>query len=225
VAQAKAIVRRCLTPEQRDLYHLAPAPPSWCSTAQAWPYDIVSIVDAALDAVEKREIEPRHREALAVVAEAIAHDSNARARIAPILGRFNGIAFNRFLDTQLRGHTTNTLKDVLPLADIAVAFTEEKPDTLRDALDTRGQILFALGRTDEAFADLDKAITLGLRAAGTFYARGRVYELRGNRDAAINDYRESLSLSSSDADYADHVHELARDRLTALGDSPAFLQQ
>jgi WD40 repeat protein/predicted negative regulator of RcsB-dependent stress response len=227
VTRAKSIASRCLTSEQREHYHLALAPPSWCRAEQVWPYDFISIVDAALHAVEQHAVAPRHREVLATIEATIGRDTNVRARIARFNVRFNWIAFAQFLDTQLRGYAVESLNDDLPLANIAVALASERPNALRDAIDTRGQILFVLGRTDEAFADLNKAITLGLDTAGTFYTRGRVYELKGSRDAAINDYRKSLSHSSSDRAYTDYIHLQARERLTALGAAPTseLLQQ
>ncbi|HWE20466.1 MAG TPA: TIR domain-containing protein [Hyphomicrobiaceae bacterium] len=38
IDEAKAIAPRCLTAAQRQLYHLAPAPPLWCTAMQKWPY-------------------------------------------------------------------------------------------------------------------------------------------------------------------------------------------
>jgi WD40 repeat protein len=43
VNHAKAIVPRCLTPEQRQRLHLTPSPPSWCRSRQLWPYDAASL--------------------------------------------------------------------------------------------------------------------------------------------------------------------------------------
>jgi hypothetical protein len=66
-------------------------------------------------------------------------------------------------------------------ADKAVALAPEDGNIL----DTRGQILLVLGRTEEAFADLDKAIPLGTNYVGTYFVRGRARDLKGNRDPAI----------------------------------------
>jgi WD40 repeat protein len=38
VDRAKAIVLRCLTPEQRSSFYLSPDPPGWCYTMKKWPY-------------------------------------------------------------------------------------------------------------------------------------------------------------------------------------------
>jgi hypothetical protein len=39
VDTAKSIVPRCLTPDQRQRFHLAPEPPRWCHTMRLWPFD------------------------------------------------------------------------------------------------------------------------------------------------------------------------------------------
>ncbi|MEQ1712545.1 MAG: hypothetical protein ABL908_14245, partial [Hyphomicrobium sp.] len=44
IADLQAAVPRCLTPAERQLYHLAPSPPRWCGNNQKWPYDAVGAV-------------------------------------------------------------------------------------------------------------------------------------------------------------------------------------
>ena len=39
VETAKATVPRCLTPTQRQRFHLSPTAPRWCYTTKLWPYD------------------------------------------------------------------------------------------------------------------------------------------------------------------------------------------
>jgi WD40 repeat protein len=39
IDRVRTDVPRCLTPEQREQFHLAPEPPSWCRTLHKWPYD------------------------------------------------------------------------------------------------------------------------------------------------------------------------------------------
>jgi WD40 repeat protein len=39
VETAKSIVPRCLTPTQRQRFHLAPDAPRWCYSMQLWPFD------------------------------------------------------------------------------------------------------------------------------------------------------------------------------------------
>jgi tetratricopeptide (TPR) repeat protein len=98
-------------------------------------------------------------------------------------------------------------------AERAVAFA---PVT-STILDTRGQIYLALSRIDEAFADLDRAISSGYtQGVGTWYARGRVYELKGNRSAAISDYRHAIEMQARN-EYERSASAKARERLTALG--------
>jgi hypothetical protein len=43
-----------------------------------------------------------------------------------------------------------------------------------------------------------------------------VHELKGNRDAAITDYRKSLAVEAR-SDYSKHGHTQSRARLQALG--------
>jgi len=54
------------------------------------------------------------------------------------------------------------------------------------------KIYLALGRVDEALADLDQAIDLGIEGIGTLYARGRIHELKGELAAAITDHRSAI---------------------------------
>jgi hypothetical protein len=39
VDTTKSIVPRCLTPAQRQRFHLAPDAPRWCYSRQLWPFD------------------------------------------------------------------------------------------------------------------------------------------------------------------------------------------
>jgi WD40 repeat protein len=39
IDRVKAEVPRCLTPEQRQRFLLAPTPPRWCAAMHKWPYD------------------------------------------------------------------------------------------------------------------------------------------------------------------------------------------
>jgi hypothetical protein len=36
---AKSTVTRCLTPLQRQRFHLGAEPPDWCHTKKLWPFD------------------------------------------------------------------------------------------------------------------------------------------------------------------------------------------
>jgi WD40 repeat protein len=39
VDRVKVEAPRCLSPEQRRRFFLAPTPPSWCAEMHKWPYD------------------------------------------------------------------------------------------------------------------------------------------------------------------------------------------
>jgi WD40 repeat protein/Tfp pilus assembly protein PilF len=87
--------------------------------------------------------------------------------------------------------------------------------------DTRGQIYLALGRIDEGLSDLNLAIQYGYKNdAGTWYGRGRIYELKGNRDLAIAEYRHAISMDPGENEYQKSAMEKARERLSALGAPP-----
>ena len=89
-----------------------------------------------------------------------------------------------------------------------------------DILDTHGEILFALGRTDEALKDLDEAISRGLNFAGALYIRGRCYEIMGKTDEAIADYRQAARNAAADQE-GNLVLAQAQERIKALELLPA----
>jgi uncharacterized caspase-like protein len=68
---------------------------------------------------------------------------------------------------------------------------------------------------DLALADFDKALALDPELAGAYSDRGHAYELKGERDKAIADYRKSLSLKSKQL-YDDKAKDEALKHLTAL---------
>jgi tricorn protease-like protein len=207
IDEAKALAPRCLTAAQRQLYHLVSAPPHWCETMQKWPYD-------ALTLAEEHMRDGRHREAIAAFGKAIAFDPRAAGRLAPRLASVHdAIAWSAFLDVALKSKPADSLAEVLADADKAVALA---PDAESNRA-TRGMIYLALERADEALVDLGWAIDKGLASAGTHYARGRAHELKGNRVAAIADYRQSVSLDPGDSDWRKHAQAQARERLVALG--------
>jgi hypothetical protein len=39
IREAKSSLPRCLTRDQRQRFHLPPAPPRWCISMKLWPYD------------------------------------------------------------------------------------------------------------------------------------------------------------------------------------------
>ena len=119
---------------------------------------------------------------------------------------------NTFLKVTLKGKPAQGLSEVLDDADKAV---ELAPDN-ESILDSRGQILLALGRIDAAFADLDKAISKGYESAGTYYGRGRCYELKDDPEAAKADYKKALTLDA-DGGRRKHAQAQARAGLARLG--------
>jgi tetratricopeptide (TPR) repeat protein len=217
VAEAQQIAPRCLTAEQRQRFHLSAARPRWCDTMQKWPYDVVTIAKAATSAARGHIDANRHREAIAGLEQAIVRTPATAARLALTLAQaHDGIAWNAFLDVALRGKPVETLKDVLGDVEKAVKLA---PDNT-DYLDTRAHIRLTLGRTDEALADFEKAISLGLNYIGGWYGRGLAHERKANRDAAIADYRKAVALKPSDNDWAKHAHAQARAGLERLGAAP-----
>jgi len=98
-------------------------------------------------------------------------------------------------------------------ADKAVALAPND----HGVLDTRGQIFLALGRFAEAFVDLDNAISNGAKGPRTYVGRGLCFEQRGNRVAAVADYRDALR-QHADEHYEKAAQSKARERLSALGE-------
>jgi WD40 repeat protein len=52
VDEAKATLRRCLSPSQRKFFTLPQIPPRWCVTKEKWPYDAVSLAKASLERLQ-----------------------------------------------------------------------------------------------------------------------------------------------------------------------------
>src|SRR5262249_40218658 len=87
IEKAKILVQRCLTPAQRKLFYLAPAPPRWCITMARWPYEHSSSVSQGQRLVQGGEDD----EAGVLFAEAISRDPTAS-------GRVDAIWANAYLD-------------------------------------------------------------------------------------------------------------------------------
>jgi tetratricopeptide (TPR) repeat protein len=211
IEQAKRMAPRCLTAAQRERYHLPPTPPHWCDARQKWPSDAVTFAQTFDLSAGRR------REAISAFTKAIASDPSSSDRFAPRLASIHDdIAWETFLDAQLRGKPVAGLIEILPDADKAVALAPDWDDIRA----RRALIYLAVGRVDEALADLDKVIARGLEIPRTFYGRGRCHELKGNRDAATADYRKTLELIRTAAnpdDYEKSVAGKARERLAAIG--------
>ena len=82
---------------------------------------------------------------------------------------------------------------------------------------TRAWIYLNKGLLDLALADLERALRLDPELAGAYADRGRLYELRGERDKAIADYRKALSLKNQTT-YDEKAKAEALQHLTALGE-------
>jgi WD40 repeat protein/tetratricopeptide (TPR) repeat protein len=65
VEGAKAVAPRCLMRHEREKFHLAPSPPSWCTTLKKWPYDAGGLVSAGFKSETTEEAEAKFRAALA----------------------------------------------------------------------------------------------------------------------------------------------------------------
>jgi tetratricopeptide (TPR) repeat protein len=63
------------------------------------------------------------------------------------------------------------------------------------ALDERAEALNALGRTDEAIADLTKVIGIEPANGAALYSRGVAYQRSGKDDKALNDFRAAAGLT------------------------------
>ena len=85
-----------------------------------------------------------------------------------------------------------------------------------NAIHTRAWIHMNRGNLDLALADFDRALAIDPASAGAYADRGRAYELKGDRDQAIADYRKALSLKSRQL-YDDKAKAEAKKHLAALG--------
>jgi hypothetical protein len=76
IAEAKNRAPRCLTPAQRQLFYLAPAPPRWCATKEKWPFDAVgALVEAGSLLAQNKDDEA------AIITEArLQHDPGAKTQ-------------------------------------------------------------------------------------------------------------------------------------------------
>ncbi len=72
----------------------------------------------------------------------------------------------------------------------------------------------------EALADFNEAIARQYDSAGLYFARGRAYQLEGDRNAAIADYRKALSYRFAASEYDAHAQAEARRLLAEFGTKP-----
>ncbi len=76
-----------------------------------------------------------------------------------------------------------------------------------------------LNEYDKAIADYNQAIRIDANFTGAYTGRGLAYEGKGEIAKAKADYRKALTVPPklNDGQWA---HEIARERLTALGEKP-----
>jgi WD40 repeat protein len=206
IGSAKAAAPRCLTPTERKRYHLSPTPPAWCARLKKWPYNRGGAASATVlfDRGDREEAE-------IIIAAVSAIDPGVRKRFdAACAESQNGRAWSLLM--------SGAAVQGLAYAEAAAALAPDNPNVL----DTRGQIYAALCRWDEAIVDLERAIAGGVAIASSHAARGRVLEARGNRDAAIADYRKALTFPAPD-EHAQRAHAAAIERLAALGIDEKFI--
>jgi tetratricopeptide (TPR) repeat protein len=210
IDRAKELATRCLTDKQWSDTHLPERQkaPRWCREKGQWPLDTASLVAGFMESAEKHLREEHLVEAKAAFDEAKRLYPKLKVdidrRLEDAAQSYNSTAWNHFLKSEYA--------EGLPHAEKALVLAPDQ----RSILDTRGQIYLGLDRVEEAFADLDKAIKLGLQVIETFYGRGLCYEHKRKKDEAIADYRRALAepaFSERDKD----VHKKAQERLAALG--------
>ncbi len=107
---------------------------------------------------------------------------------------------------------TATLEEALEIANLAVQQLPEAPHVL----DTRGQILFQLGRYDEALIDLEKSVRLPVEAAARHEMLATIYEKQGNADMAERHRARAAGLRTV---------EPAPDEKPATDEQPATQEQ
>jgi tetratricopeptide (TPR) repeat protein len=206
VEEVKHVAPRCLTPEQRRQFHLSPTPPDWCEADQKWPFDAVTLAKNALRAHQWRE-------AIDGFQKAISLDQRRAAWLSPWLAAsYNAAASSAVIETRLKGRGEEPLDQALADVEQAIKLLPHS-----SFFDTRGQIYLALGRADEAIADLDKAVADGSGGPDTLYALGRALELKGDVAAAITGYRRAVGAKADGKAYPQHAQNEARIRLQALG--------
>ena len=170
--------------------------------------------DTSIERGAKLVEESKEEEASITFTRALKRDPAASQRINDAWGTaYNELAWKSFLDLP-RDKPLESLpkaEATLGLAQKAVGLAPDNPF----ALDTRGAIYRAMGRIDEAFADFDKAIRIGITAPSTYFERGRCYERKGNIELAIEDYQKAADLLAED-DYARSAQAQAKERLAEL---------
>lgn len=106
-------------------------------------------------------------------------------------------------------------EEALPLAETCVELLEEANN-----LDTRGTILFGLGRMEEAAADFDAVLEKSINLGNTnFYMAKLLEQNDDSREEAVFFYYRYLLLDGPSSAHADE----AREALSDLGEGPVKL--
>ena len=171
-------------------------------------------ISTAIERGAKLMDEGKEQEASATFARALERDQAASQRIKDAWATaYNELAWKSFLELPQDKPLDSPSKAeaTLGLALKAVGLAPDNPY----ALDTRGVIYRAMGRFDDALADFDKAIRIGIAAPSTYFERGRCHERKGNIELAVADYQKAVDLPAED-DYSRLSQAQARERLTEL---------
>jgi len=82
--------------------------------------------------------------------------------------------------------------------------------TYTEAWNKRATLHFALGNYDASLKDIDKVLDLEPRHFGALAGRGMIYQRQENWTAALNAYREALSMNPSMTGVKNAVQELSK---------------
>jgi WD40 repeat protein len=238
IEDAQSASQRCLLEGDRKTHHLDLQPPAWCILQRKWPYAGDGIFGMARRLLSRdRESEGERLLALAIKRDPQAARKADEARAAALIDRGEKLVgddqqddalalFARALALGPEGEFKASAHGLIAFvwlerdkADIGLSDAEAAvaaaPEFVFGRL-MRGLSYLALGRLDGAVADFDFVAAKGHWEASTAYGRGRILELKGDRDGAIAAYREAVSSKSSD-DIDRNFLAKARERLKALG--------
>ena len=82
--------------------------------------------------------------------------------------------------------------------------------TYAEAWNKRATLHFALGNYEASLRDIDKVLDLEPRHFGALAGRGMIYQRQENWTAALNAYREALSMNPSMTGVKNAVQELSK---------------